>query len=152
MIHVNNEDHGQQIMRHIGSDFAPQVMQVISRSKDGVLQGGVVYENYTGPGGSCLVHIAGFNKRWIDRDMLYIMFDYPFKQLDCKQAFCQVAGKKQNVLEFNKTFGWEVLHVLEAVFPDDDMILMRMKRDQCRYLDLKPRHVKSRRTETDGQA
>jgi RimJ/RimL family protein N-acetyltransferase len=150
MIHVNNYDHGQMIMKAINSDFTEVTMQVISRSENGVLYGGVVYENYTGPKGSCLVHIAGFNKRWINRDMLYIMFDFPFRQLDCRQAFCQVAGKNTETLAFNKSFGWEEVITLEDVFPDDDMILMRMRRDNCRYLDVKPRTVQSRRTENNG--
>lgn len=150
MIHVCNDDHGRQIMAAIDSQYASVTMKVISRSENGVLQGGVVYENWTGAGGSCLVHIAGFSKRWIDRDMLYIMFDYPFRQLDCTQAFAQVAAKNEEVLAFNKKIGWEEVIRLEDVFPDDDMILMRMKRSACRYLDIKPKTVQSRRIAQNG--
>ena len=143
MIHTGNEDHGWQIMRAIDSQFSAVTMKVISRSENGELMGGVVYENWTGPNGSCLVHIAGFNKRWIDRDMLYIMFDFPFRQLDCYQAFCQVAGKNTETLAFNKKIGWQEIIRLEHVFPDDDMILMRLKGDDCRYLNVKPKHISS---------
>lgn len=150
MIHLDNREHGAMIMRHINSDFTEVTMKVISRTENGVLQGGVVYENWTGKGGSLLVHIAGFSKRWIDRDMLFVMFDYPFRQLDCKQAFCQVAAKNTEVLEFNKHFGWEEVIKLEGVFPDDDMVLMRMYRDKCRFLNVKPREVRPRRTQDNG--
>lgn len=150
MIHVGNKEHGRRIMQSIQSDFANVTMEVISRSENGILYGGVIYENYTGKGGSVLVHIGAFRDNWINRDMLYVMFDYPFRQLDCKQAFCQVAGKNVHARKFCKSFGWEELVTLEAVFPDDDMILMRMKRDQCRFLDIKPRTIKSRRVSENG--
>lgn len=146
MIHVGNASHGQSIMEATGGDFASVTMEVISRTENGELYGGVIYENYTGKGGSVLVHIGGFKPHWINRDMLFIMFDYPFRQLDCKQAFCQVRAKNTHTLEFCKSFGWEEVIVLEGVFPDDDMVLMRMRRDTCRFLNVKPRNVKSRRT------
>lgn len=152
MIHVGNEDHGQQIMKSAGGgNFTKSNMEVISRSENGVLYGGVIYENYTGKGGSILTHIAGFNPRWINRDMLFIMFDYPFRQLDCTQAFGQVAAKNEEVRRFNKSIGWEEHFVLEGVFPDDDMILLRMKRDTCRFLNVKPRTIRPRRALDDGQ-
>ena len=146
MIHTGNSDHGVVIMRSIKSDFTPVTMEVISRTEKGILLGGVIYENWTGPGGSCLVHIAGFTKNWINRDMLWIMFDFPFRQLDCKLAFAQVAAKNTIARAFCESIGWEELHTLEGVFPDDDMVLLRMKRDTCRYLKLKPRTISPRRT------
>lgn len=150
MIHVGNADHGQMIMKAAGSSFAKVNMEVISRSVNGILVGGVVYENYTGKGGSILAHVAGFSSNWIDRDLLYIMFDYPFKQLDCKQAFGQVAAKNEVARKFNKTLGWEELLTLEGVFPDDDMVLVRMKREDCRFLNIKPRKILSRRMSENG--
>lgn len=150
MIHIGRSDHGTAIMKSTGADFTDVTMQVISRSENNELYGGVVYENWTGEGGSCLVHIAGFKKNWINRDMLFIMFDYPFRQLDCVQAFCQVKSTLTNVLEFNKSFGWEEVITLEGVYPDADMILMRMKRDGCRYLDVKPRTIRSNKVINHG--
>jgi RimJ/RimL family protein N-acetyltransferase len=145
MIHFNNEDHGRQIMSSINSTFTPVTMQVISRSEGGVLLGGVVYENYTGPGGSILAHISGFAPNWINRDILFVMFDYPFRQLDCKQAFGQVAAKNTHSIEFNTKLGWETVITLEGVFPDDDMVLMRYRREACRFLSIKPRTLKANR-------
>lgn len=150
MIHVGNREHGRRVMRSIQSDFAEVTMEVISRSEGGELYGGVIYENYTGKGGSVLVHIAGFKPNWINRDMLYIMFDYPFRQLDCKQAFAQVAAKNTVARAFCKSVGWEEHVVLGGVFPDDDMILLRMKREDCRFLNIKPRNIKPKKVSNDG--
>jgi len=150
-IHVGHSDHGKKVMRSIESAYSPVTMQVISRSENDELYGGVIYENYTGAGGSLLAHVAGFRPNWLNRDMLYIMFDYPFKQLAVNQVFLQVASKNEASLRFAKSLGFKEYCVLEDVFPDDDMILLRMKRDECRFLKVKPRTVFSRRTD-NGQA
>ncbi len=144
MIHFNEVGHGERIMQAINSTFTPVTMQVISRTSDeGELLGGVVYENYTGRGGSVLAHIAGFTPSWINRDVLYVMFDYPFVQLDCTQVFGQVAAKNTHTLTFSKKLGWEEVITLEGVFPDDDMVLLRYRRKGCRFLGVKPRTIKS---------
>lgn len=150
MIHSGNEDHGAQVMAAVGSRFTPVTMQVISRSEGGVFKGGIVYENYTGKGGSILVHISSTSKHWINRDLLWMMFDYPFKQLDCKQAFAQVASKNTQCLDFCYAIGWSEVITLEGVFPDDDMVLLRMRREDCRFLNLKSRAERSKKGANNG--
>lgn len=152
MIHVGETDHGEQIMRAAGSRFTPVTMQVISRTEKGKLYGGVIYENYTGDGGSVVVHIAGFVRNWINRDLLWIMFDYPFRQLNCVQAFAQVAANNTECLQFCRSIGWKQVIRLEAVYPDGDMVLLRMWRDDCRFLNIKPRAISSNKGHKDGQA
>lgn len=138
-------------MELIDSQFSPVTMQVISRVEEDELICGVVYENWTGAGGSIEAHIASFGPRWLNRDFLYIMFDYPFNQLECKQAFVRVKAKNEKSIHWCHSLGFKDYVTIEDVFPDDDMILMRMKREECRFLNIKPRTVKSRRIE-DGQA
>jgi len=147
VICIGNVEHGQRIMAETSAHFSSVTMQVISRTKDTILQGGVVFENWTGEGGTCLAHVAGFNPHWLDRDFMFIMFDYPFKQLDCRSVFVQVASKNDKSLHFTKSIGFVECARIEDVFPDDDMILLRLKRDDCRFLNIKPRSV-SRRTDT----
>lgn len=147
MIHVGNDAHGRQVMKAINSIFSPVTMQVISRDEKGELYGGVIYENYTGVNGSVLAHVAGFRPNWLNRDMLYIMFDYPFKQLGCRAVFLQVPESNGPSLKFAKSLGFKEYLLIEDVFPNDNMILLKMKADDCRFLNVKPRTVFSRRTE-----
>jgi RimJ/RimL family protein N-acetyltransferase len=151
MIFTGNIEHGMAVMNSIQSTYSPVTMQVISRAENGELYGGVIYENYTGVGGSLLAHVAGFRPNWLNRDMLYIMFDYPFKQLGCRNVFLQVASKNVASFRFATSLGFKEYVKIEDVFPDDDMILLRMKREDCRFLNIKPRTVKTRRIE-NGQA
>lgn len=151
MIYIDNVIHGKQVMESIDSIFSDVTMQVISREENSELYAAVVYENYTGEGGSIEAHIGTFTKRWLNRDFLYIVFDYPFNQLKCNQAFVKVKAKNEKSLNWCRSLGFKDLITIEDVFPDDDMVVLRMKREECRYLDIKPHKVKSKRT-TDGQA
>lgn len=151
MIYIGNVIHGKKVMESINSQFSNVTMKVISRAEDEELLAAVVYENYTGEGGSIEAHIGSFSKRWLNRDFLYIIFDYPFNQLDCKQAFVRVKAKNEQSLNWCTSLGFKELVTIKDVFPDDDMIVLTMKRDECRWLNIKPRTIKSRRT-TNGQA
>lgn len=152
MIHFSNHDHGELIMRAAGSRFTPVTMEVISRSEGGVLYGGAVYENYTGPGGSCIVHVAGFRKTWMNKDLLWVCYDYPFNQMDCTQMFCQVKSTNAESLALCRGTGWSEVITLEGVFPDADVVIMRMRREECRFLSLKPRNLmRPQRITENGQ-
>lgn len=150
MIFTDNLEHGERIMRSFNAQYAEVTMEVISRAEQGVLYGGVVYENYTGKGGSCLVHVAGFVPNWLNRDLLYIIFDYPYKQLECNRTFAQIKASNTASLEFCLSLGYEKITTLEGVYSDDDMILLQLRKADCRYLDIKPRHVRSNKEVSHG--
>lgn len=150
MIHINSSDHGTQIAATSHSLYSPVTMQVISRSEGGVLLGGSVFENFTGEGGSIAMHAAGFAPNWVNRDLLWATFDYPFRQLQCTRVFGQVPANNDKALKFNSNLGFKELVRLEGVFPDGDMILMQMLREDCRFLTIKPRGLRSNKEPTNG--
>lgn len=150
MIHINNLNHGHELMALAGAKFTPETMQVISREEGGKLYGGIIYENYSGPGGSVMIHIASMTPHWINRDLLYVMFDYPFNQLECNQALAHVKASNTACLRFAKSVGWEKVITLDAVYPDDDVVLLRMRRKDCRFLGVNPRVVQSNKGLKDG--
>lgn len=144
MIHTGNATHGQRVMEAAsGGVFTPENMQVVSRSLNGEFKGGVVYENWTGEGGSVIIHIGSVDKHWINRDLLWVIFDYPFNQMKVTRAFAQIASRNEDCLRFARSTGWTELHRIEGVFPDDDMVLMRILREECRFLGLKPKTIRS---------
>ncbi|MGG1949582.1 hypothetical protein AB1286_33185 [Trinickia sp. NRRL B-1857] len=54
---------------------------------DGELVAGVVYQLYTGPGGSLLMHVASDGtRRWMTRAYLSACFRYPFVQMRCRRV------------------------------------------------------------------
>ena len=144
MIRIGHEDDGHEIASASGAIFNPHVDVVIARAdEDGKLMGGALYQDYTGPGGSMTIHVAGFAERWVNRDMLWICFDYPFDQLSIQRLYGRVKSTNERALEFDRKLGFKEVYREEGVFPDADLVVMRMLKDECRHLALKPKTVKS---------
>lgn len=135
MIHFNNHQHGEEICEAAGTLFHPQ-NAVISRTIDGELAGGVVYQEYTGSAVS--MHVAGFMPFWMNKTLLWIFFDYPFNQLGCKKVFGLVPSTNHKALEFDRKIGFKEETRLSDAIPDGDMIVLSMYREDCRWLKIKP--------------
>jgi len=142
-IRFNHHEDGEQIAKTVQFIYNPRGDTVISRfDRDGDLMGGVIYTGYTGPKGSVGMHYAGFHPRWFSRDMLFVCFDYPFNQLGVKKIFGQVPVMNEEVVKLNCKLGFKAEEVIKDVYPDGDMLLMSMYRDDCRYLDIVPSFAK----------
>lgn len=138
MIEVNNPDHGRTIAKAAGALFFEGVNTVISRSKDGFLLGGSIFTNYTGA--SIGMHTAAFAPRWISPNLLWATFSYPFEQLECRKVFGQVQASNYNAMKFDLGLGFKIEAVIKDVFPDGDMNVMSMLKEDCRWLKIKPRN------------
>lgn len=141
-IESGNIEHGFQIARAIPRNYNPAVDIVISNvNKSGELLGGVIYDGYTG---SCIfIHQAGFSKYWLSRDMLWVAFDYPFNQLGCSKVCGTIPSSNPQLLAINKKIGFIVEATIKGAYPGADMLVLSMERDQCRWLDLKPRSLQA---------
>jgi RimJ/RimL family protein N-acetyltransferase len=137
MIQMNNPEHGYAIAEAAGVIFNPEADIVISRLSNEELVGGVLYNGYTRA--SINMHVAAFSPRWGSRDMLWVCFDYPFNQLGCKKVFGQVPSKNEHALEFNLKLGFKIETLIPDVFPEDDLLVVSMVREDCRWLNIKPR-------------
>jgi RimJ/RimL family protein N-acetyltransferase len=137
MIEFNNALHGHAIAAEAGTNFNPKCDISIARTENGLLLGGVIFSGYTGV--SIGIHVAGFRADWINRDMLWVTFDYPFNQLGVKKIFGQVASNNLKALEFNRKLGFTVEVTVKDVFPDADCVVMSLTRENCRGLRVRPR-------------
>lgn len=141
-IRVNEPGDVENIVRACQCRFNPYFDVCIARNDDdGTLLGGVIYEGYTGENGSVTCHVAGFDPHWVNRDMLWICFDYPFNKMKVRYMFGQVPSKNQEALEFDLNLGFKIVTIIEGAYPDDDMVLLRMGREDCRFLNIRPRGV-----------
>ena len=136
---INDPEHGEAITKAAGVIFNPRCHQVISRAVDGVLYGGVVLTDYTKA--SITMHMAGFNDKWVNRNILWAVFNYAFNQLKVNKVFGQVPESNQRALEINLKLGFLVETRVKDVFVDGDLLVVSMYRDQCRWLKLQPRGV-----------
>lgn len=136
-IHFNNREHGERIARRIPRNYNPAVDPVISRvTPQGNLMGGVIYDGYTGS--IVFAHQAAFTKHWLSKDMLWVLFDYPFNQLKVQKLCGTIPSSNPKLLEFNKKLGFIVECKIDGGYPDGDMLVLSMKRGDCRWLRLRP--------------
>lgn len=140
MITFGNHEHGHLIAKAAETHYNPECDQCISISHDGLLYGGVIYQNYTKA--SIGMHTAGFSPGWATRDFMWAIFHYPFEQLGCKKVFGQVRETNTRALEIDLKIGFKIIAKVEDVFPDGACILVGMAREECRWLKLKPRTLK----------
>jgi hypothetical protein len=102
-----------------------------------------VYTAYN-PGGSIAMHMAGFCPNWISRDLIWVCFDYPFNQLNVRKIFGPVPSDNTKALDMNRRFGLVYELTVKDVFADADLIVLSMRRDQCKWLKITPRGYKRR--------
>lgn len=140
MIYFNDIEHGYAIAQAAGCNYNPAVDVVISRTESDELYGGVIYQNYTGT--SIGVHMAGFNPHWGNRDLLWVIFDYAFRQLGCKKVFGQLPASNTKALEIDLKLGFKIVTTIDDVFPDGALIVVALDRDDCRWLKIKPRGLR----------
>lgn len=138
MIQFGNYDHEMAIEKAAELVFNPRCDVCLSRTDDeGNLLGGVIYTNYTGH--SIQLHVAGFHPRWINREILWVTFDYPFNQLECEVIFAQVKESNKHALKFDLNIGFHEFMRLDDVYENEQVILLKMRREECRHLNIKPR-------------
>lgn len=139
MISFDNIEHGFRIAEEAGCQFNPATDRVIAREEDGVLWGGNIFTGFTGA--SINTHTAGFRPGWANRDFLWCIFHYCFNQLGCKKVFGQVPEYNTKALEIDLKLGFKIVARIEDVFPDGACLVLSLAREDCRWLNLKPRSI-----------
>lgn len=133
---------GPWVAQRIGFRYTPGSMSAIGRVKDGQIVGAVLYENFNGTNVVC--HIAG-EGRWLNRRLLSIIFDYPFKQLKAKRITVVVAQSNAASRRLVEHLGFELEAILHDAHPDGDLRVYKMMADQCRWIkELPYEHAKPR--------
>jgi hypothetical protein len=107
-------------------------------SDDTILKGVVGFDGYNGA--SVMLHMAGEHPHWLDRDVLFATFYFAFNELGCNQALAMVPSGNERALNINKRLGFEVVCELPGAHPDGSLFVLRMLRDNCRWLAPRRKH------------
>jgi hypothetical protein len=137
VIECNNPAHGTAIATLTSTPFTPGLDSCISRSRAGRLLGGVIYQQFLKR--SIVIHVAGFDPHGLSRDLLWAIFDYPFNRLGVEQILGFVPTTNTRALEFDKKIGFKPVTRIPDVVPGGDMIVISMRRNECRWLAYNPR-------------
>lgn len=117
----------------------------IGLAEDGRLIGGVTYTGFNGA--NIQMHSAcleGHEGIWLNREFLCYVFWYPFMQLNCKRVTACVAASNDVALDFDTKLGFVHEATLKDALPDGDMLILRMMKEDCRWLKLGERYGRFR--------
>jgi len=141
VIVLDDAEHGAAIADRAGTHFVPRLHRCISRTSAGNLVGGVIYTNYNPR--AMTLHTAAWDKHWLNRDMLWTIFAYPFLVLEVEKLVAFVPSTNEHALEFDKRIGFVEETKIRDVVPDGDMVILSMRREHCRWLNWQPRYLKT---------
>ena len=102
--------------------------------KDGKLEVGIMYDGYTGRGGSIMMSSRCDNPKATSKWFYWAIFDYPFNQLGVKRCSVLVHENNERALNLNIKLGFVGDTVIKDYFPDGDAVLLAMYKKDCRWL------------------
>lgn len=101
----------------------------------GRLLAGICYEGFT----LCDVnmHVASLPgvKNWTSREAFVRVFHYPFVDMGLRRVTGLVPSKNKRAMRLDLHMGFQVEGVMRNALPDDDMIVLGLLRENCRFLE-----------------
>jgi len=106
----------------------------IGWAKHGKIVAGVAYANWNGVNVECHIASDG-SRRWLTRQFLWTIFDYPFNQLGAKRITVCVGQGNADSNRFVKHLGFELECQLAGAHPTGALLIYRLWKQDCRFLN-----------------
>ncbi len=128
---------GKEVVRWVAKqtneygDFGTDIG--IGWKKNDVLVGGVAYSYWNGV--NVQAHVASDgSKRWLTRQYLWTIFDYPFNQLNCNRVTLCIGEGNKDSRRFAEHLGFALETTLEAAHPTGNLMIYRMWKRNCKWI------------------
>jgi len=132
---TDNQDHLRGwITGVLGMNFSPYAT-FIGQEIDGEVKAVVAFDNILDK--SCEMHTAAIVPNWINKELLWACFDYPFNILKVKVILATVASSNTEALKLDRHLGFVDKAYIEDAHLDGDLVILAMRRENCRWLDIK---------------
>ena len=132
---TENQEHLRAwITGVLGIKFDANTM-CIGQEIDGEIGAVVAYTNIHD--NSCAMHQAAIVPNGISKDLLWACFDYPFNTLKVKVILAAVSSNNEEALKLDRHLGFIDKAYIEDAHTDGDLVILAMRRENCRWLDLK---------------
>jgi hypothetical protein len=140
---IDHEGDGTWIMDRVGGVFNPVTDHSLAVHREGQIKGGVVYTGYLHA--SIMIHMAGSEDNWATKDFLWMVFDYAFVQLGCRKLVGLVPAYNTRAISVDLRLGFRLEGRLTEMLPDphEDLLILTMRKDDCKWLRIKPKHYRS---------
>lgn len=121
----------------VGIHPIPGIDKSIGIVRQGEIAGGVVFTNFTHT--TISMHCAFETPFAMNRDFLWMVFDYPFNQLQVKKVLGFVSSANERALKLDMKLGFQHEATVYEGYSDGDMLILSMRRENCRWLNIIPR-------------
>ena len=121
---------GAWVAGDLGRGYFAERSEAIGLARDDI-EAGVIYEDWSGRSVVCHIAVAG---RLTSRYVAAI-FDYPFRVCGVEKIIAPVLSGNAKALRLVKNMGF--VEEARLRFSDEDVCVMTMSRDQCRFLEAK---------------
>ena len=116
----------------IGFQPRPDVTAIGWR-ESGSLRAVTLYDGFSEC--DCNIHIASDGSgNWLRRAFLIASFMHPFVQWRLRRVTGLVPAKNKDALLFDLHLGFKQEGYLHHALPDDDIVVLGMLRETCRYI------------------
>ena len=139
VIRIDAPGAGDWVMSRVQGLFHPGWDHSFTAHRGEEILGGFVIGQYLGAGASALMHVAGEGKRWCTRELLWLVFDYGFNQLDCCKLMGQVRSDNHYALAMYLRAGGRIEAVIRDAYKGAHMLILTTTRETCPWLDYTPR-------------
>lgn len=127
------------INKRVGTPFSED-FRAIGAVIGGCLCAVVAYNGFTGR--TCFMHSAIDDPTAINRTFVKAIFAYPFLQCGRTHVLALVDSANLQALDINKRCGFrEVLRLEGSGLEGQDLILLQMTRNECRWINGKEKHA-----------
>lgn len=108
----------------------------IGVERNGEIVGGAVLNDWTGA--NINIHFASNGKKnWVTREFLWFVFYYCFFQVGVKRVSGFIWESNQSSVNFAQRIGGELEARLIDAANDGDVLLFKMTKDKCKWLQRK---------------
>lgn len=129
---TENQDILRNWLSKVGKFDYPQETACIGQEKDGKLIAVVGYNHFTP--NSCQIHVATTDVYWLNKELLFAIFDYPFNKIKVKVIIAPIYKGNVKSLNLCRKLGFEIVGDIPYGHPNGDLIVVAMKRNQCKWL------------------
>lgn len=123
---------GEWVSQHLGKSGIYHY-QAIGLEKKGKIVGGVIVDNYR-ENASCSIHCAGIGKHWLNREFLFVVFDYVFRQLNCHVVINPVDSANTESVKFTSHLGFTESFRIPNGCGNSDLLVFTLRKEQCKWL------------------
>lgn len=129
---TKNQDELRKWFAERAKIDCPKETMCIGQEKDGELIAVLAYSGFTE--NLCQIHVESTDVLWLTRELIFALFDYPFNKVGVKVILAPICKDNIKSLNLCRKLGFEKVAEIPYAHPDGDLVVMSMKRNQCKWL------------------